>query len=378
MAPELALAALTELPRDSLVLDPMAGSGTVLRAATSAGHKAIGVDTDPLALLISRVETSLLDPNAFRAACDLVLKKAQSIDAEDVALPWIDGDDETEKFVHYWFAEEQRRDLRRIVASLPAGGDPVADALRLALSRVIVTKEKGASLARDVSHSRPHRVRVENDFNVFDGFDRAVSYIIREVVKEPSHGVASVIRGDVRRLPIADSSVPMVITSPPYLNAIDYIRGHRLSLVWLGMTATELRSIRSENIGAERSPNSRWGLERSEQAFGSETHLLPARAARIVDRYWNDLLRMMAEIERVLALNGRACLVVGNSTLRGVFLDNSAACTEAAAQVGLRLVDVWRRPLPAMSRYLPPPGEQDRGLDRRLREEVVLTFIRKR
>src|SRR3712207_7608036 len=45
------------------------------------------------------------------------------------------------------------------------------------------------------------------------------------------------------------------ITSPPYLNAIDYLRGHRLSLVWLGYRIGDLRLTRAVSIGAERRPD---------------------------------------------------------------------------------------------------------------------------
>ncbi len=76
---------------------------------------------------------------------------------------------ETREFVGYWFAPEQAEDLSRIARVLinrPRTDDP----LRVALSRMIVTKEMGASLARDTSHNRPHRVADENDFDVFDEF----------------------------------------------------------------------------------------------------------------------------------------------------------------------------------------------------------------
>jgi hypothetical protein len=39
------------------------------------------------------------------------------------------------------------------------------------------------------------------------------------------------------------------------------MRGHRLSLVWLGYRLADLRRIRSDSIGAERGPNARsWGI----------------------------------------------------------------------------------------------------------------------
>src|ERR1700722_19092756 len=40
------------------VLDPMTGSGTSLVVGRAAGHATYGVDSDPLAVLIARVETA--------------------------------------------------------------------------------------------------------------------------------------------------------------------------------------------------------------------------------------------------------------------------------------------------------------------------------
>jgi tRNA G10 N-methylase Trm11 len=58
MAPELAIAELTNLKPNSIVLDPMAGSGTVVRHASELGLRAVGFDLDPLAVLMSRAWTS--------------------------------------------------------------------------------------------------------------------------------------------------------------------------------------------------------------------------------------------------------------------------------------------------------------------------------
>lgn len=44
------------------VLDPMAGSGTTIVAARLAGHRAVGFDTDPLALVIAEAWSSDVDP----------------------------------------------------------------------------------------------------------------------------------------------------------------------------------------------------------------------------------------------------------------------------------------------------------------------------
>ena len=67
MAPELALANLVDLPKGQIVLDPMSGSGTVLRQASALGHKAYGFDVDPLAVLMSRVWTTAVNDATVEA-----------------------------------------------------------------------------------------------------------------------------------------------------------------------------------------------------------------------------------------------------------------------------------------------------------------------
>ncbi|HYP38992.1 MAG TPA: DNA methyltransferase [Chloroflexia bacterium] len=235
MAPDIALRACEALPPGSLVLDPMLGSGTVARMASEHGHRAIGFDMDPLAVLMSRVWTTPISPKELRAGAADLISGVEATRPEEVSLPWIEEDTETEAFVRYWFGPEQRADLRRLSYKLHDLAGPVADALRIALSRIIVTKDRGASLARDVSHSRPHKVREASCFPVIQEFAKSAERLARQLALRPPSGGAEVRLGDARNLRgVSAECVDAVITSPPYLNAIDYLRGHKLSLVWLG------------------------------------------------------------------------------------------------------------------------------------------------
>ncbi len=97
----------------------------------------------------------------------------------------------------------------------------------------------------------------------------------------------------------------------------------------------------------------------------------------MVDRYVLDLHAMLRELHRVLTPGGKAVLVVGNSTVRGVFIKNAAAVQSAAELVGLELIDEVERSLPPNRRYLPPPSEPGTsGLNRRMRTESVVEFSR--
>lgn len=384
MAPEIAINRLENLRPGCRVLDPMAGSGTVLRAAAAAGLPSQGFDLDPLAVLMSRVSCFPVESGAVIGMADDALRHAKRCSADRIRLSWHDA--ETEERIRYWFAEPQRRDLKRLAHVLEQrrmqaqslADKHSVDCLRLCLSRLIVTKSGGASLGRDVSHSRPHRVTDENDFQVFPSFiktARAVAHLL-EVSQVLCPGDASM--GDARNLSSVDSgSVDCVLTSPPYLNAIDYMRGHRLALVWLGFSWSDLGRVRGESIGAERGLDDREHDDEDTQAImsqmGDVASLLPSQQG-MVERYAVDLMKMAKEVKRVLAGTGQATFVIGDSCLRGVFMRNSRGLAEACSRTGLKLISDDERELPLSSRYLPPPQSQASPLGKRMRTECIMTF----
>lgn len=384
MAPELALTSLASLPSGSIVLDPMTGSGTVLRQALVLGHAAVGFDMDPLAVLMSRVWTTHVDAATVLRERYSVMQEAAQVDLRYSQPEWHDA--ETREFIDYWFAPKQRRALtrlavvlhRRRIASLGPVRRAAVDVLQIAMSRIIITKEQCASLARDTSHSRPHRVSLKSNYDVDAGFFRSVDQVIKRLQGqlrtsgELGAQSAAVALGDARHIALEDRSVDAILTSPPYLNAIDYMRGHRLSLVWLGHRLDDLRRIRSNSIGAERGDKS---VDMSIEDVASamcELNTLTQRHQRMVRRYASDLIRMMQEAARVLRPNGLATYVLGNSCLRDTFIQNSAGVTRAGIHAGLRLVSETERDLPTASRYLPVTATGK--LSKRMRTETILTF----
>lgn len=384
MAPDLVLEWLGAIGENRRVLDPMAGSGVVLRQAIELGHEAVGFDLDPLSVLMARVWTTPVAEGNLSSWAARVVTEARATNDSDIQLDWIDDDDETRSFADYWFAKSQRIDLRRIafVLSKIGQGDcsedkASLDVVRLALSRIIVTKEPRASLARDTSHSRPHKVLNDSDFQVFPAFEQSIHFLRRRLTQHPPNGAAFVEWGDARKLTTVDEgTIDAVITSPPYLNAIDYLRGHRLALVWLGHGLRELRHIRSSSIGAERAPDDLTAVamfSRIRKAMGN-LEQLPNRYRLMIARYAEDIHRMVSEIARVLRPGGTATLVVGNNCLRGTFIKNAAGVGEAASMVGLTPTGVRERVLPDNRRYL--PVTKNGQLGRRMRTETICSFVR--
>jgi hypothetical protein len=378
MAPEIALDAIRGLPCGSTVLDPMSGSGTVARQAVECGQNAVAFDLDPLAVLIGRVWTRKVEDEAIRQGAELVRTYAEQLG--EVNLPWIDDDRRGSEFVEFWFGDSQRSSLRKLAYTLYNYenldiSSEVCDVLKVALSRIIVTKEQCASLARDTSHSRPHRVVTSSEYDVMKGFEQAVRAVRKRMQCAEVRGSASISPGDARSIGgVPSDSVDSVVTSPPYLNAIDYMRGHRLSLIWLGYSYAALTARRSASIGAERASDASDRTEKTKtvaRAMG-EMEKLPTRYTRMIERYVSDMRKVTSEVARVLKPNARATFVVGDSCLKGVFIKNSEAVRLLSEEAGLRLAGRHERTLPTRHRYLPTVG----GLANRMRSELVLEFVK--
>ncbi|ROR95924.1 hypothetical protein EDD28_0492 [Salana multivorans] len=372
MAPEVALAVVGGSARPMRVLDPMCGSGTVLSLGVHHGHQVTGYDLDPLAVLMARVATQPVDTDALGGLANECLTTARRARSTDVR--W--SDDETREFARYWFGDSQRTQLVRLSRAVnDLDASPERDALQVGLSRLVVTKSPRASLAADTAHSRPHRVLDESEYDVYEGFRASVAAMTSTLDARELVGRASIRRGDARdRTLFASTSFDLVVTSPPYLNAIDYLRGHRMALIWLGHTLSELRSIRGTSIGAEAA---RQGDPTEEHAdlvsrVFKDAPKHDERVQRLVLRYAHDMLELAGNIGHCLVVGGQVVVVVADSVLKGKRIPTGEIVRTALADKGLKVESVQTREIPATLRYLPVSGAGDQ-LSKRMKSEYVIT-----
>lgn len=379
MATEIAFNALDGLSKDCTILDPMAGSGTVLRTISALGYNGIGIDIDPLAVLMSTAWTTQINEKGFLGKVNQILNRAKQLKSKEAHLPWIDKNKNTKDFISFWFAPKQSLELRKLSYVINSDNGKYAALLKIALSRLIITKSRGASLAADVSHSRPHKVRQVNDFRVFEEYEKACKRLSTLMLEYPPTGNIFVKLGDARKMKIKSESVDAIITSPPYLNAIDYMRGHKLALVWLGYKIDELCQIRSISVGAEKAPDRNANLKMAKNITSRIRGMekLPIRKINMIHRYALDMHQVIKESSRVLKKNARATFVIGNTIQNGIYIENTTITEESAKQFGLKLVNTVEREIPENRRYLPPPTSNEKSsLKNRMKTEVIMTFCK--
>jgi DNA modification methylase len=381
MAPSIVWDRLPNSNPPLKILDPMAGSGTTLAIARSKGHFAYGVDRDPLAVIIAKAWCCNIDSKKLRTKADEVLEKAKKTAKllnSDTAFP-SSSDKETKEFIKYWFDLKNRKQLAALSKHIVLVRD---ETLRMflwtAFSRMIITKKTGVSLAMDISHSRPHKVYKKAPVTPFEIFLKAIEKVIKAnpfSVYRRKYPKATILCGDSRKLSFRDNFFDLVITSPPYLNAIDYLRGHKLSLVWMKNSIEKIRKLRTTNIGAEVQsclPDEKHIMEAAKASGAIDK--LTSRQRGFLIRYIIDMNSVCSEIARVLKPKGKVIYVVGDSIIKSVFVRNSKVVRSLSEHHKLEFVSIEDRTLPANRRYLPPPSNEGAGkqLQSRMRKEVIL------
>jgi len=184
--------------------------------------------------------------------------------------------------------------------------------------------------------------------------------------------------GDARTLTLANESVDLVVTSPPYANAIDYMRAHKFSLVWLGSPIEELSRLRATYIGSERVVGTSLAFlpHRPETVIQQLARKDP-RKAKVLRKYFTDMSDAISEMYRVLRPNTAAIIVVGTSTMRGINVETHLCLADIAAEIGFRVVGIADRQLDRNRRMMPARFKKSASMiEQRIHEEYVIGLLK--
>ncbi len=367
-----------------VVLDPMAGSGTAIIEAAVTGRLGYGVDFDPLASLITQAKVL---PFASEEALSLIpaieqdaRSRLRETDDEGWEIYLDSRSAQTKEFIRYWFDAQTARELQSLATSIRRLGPPLLRPfLKTVFSSLIITKSGGVSLARDLAHSRPHKV---SDKSYRDSLSLFTTKALKAVESlkaiRGATGEGRMLTGDARHLPVAGDSVHLIVTSPPYANAIDYVRAHKFSLVFLGWEIPQLGSYRQSYIGAERAPSHASTLHSTiAKACIDEIETLDKRRAQIIVRYFSEMTDAIGEMLRVLRPGRASVIVVGSSTVRGVRVRTGEALGEIAEAVGFKLVGIGERTIDRDKRLLPFSARSNgMGIEARMHTEEVVCLVK--
>lgn len=349
--PNLFIRLLTK-PGD-VVLDPMCGSGTTLIDAMLNGRHALGIDIDPLSILITKVATTRMSQTKLKKLQDWE-KKIEKFEVypENYNL----------KIVHnhqIWFRDDVLATILYIKSEINLLDDEdLKDIARLSLSKIIkeVSNADPRDLMPEINHDKP----VNEKADVFKSFSKSLEKTIEKIsqytqrIKEYPDVNATIVGNDARKITLKDNCVDLIVTSPPYAYAMDYARIHKLSLFTsLGLTNDDVRTLSKEYVGTDRIS------VKETFEFPSELNFLQTFVDTLADKnkkrslclhkYLLDMYEITKECSRVLKTGGHFVYVIGNSTLAKSQFSTSEALQRMGKFCGLDLVLVHSRPYYARS-----------------------------
>lgn len=367
-----------------VVLDPMMGSGTTVVEALLEGRHGAGLDIDPLALHLSRVKTTPSNVDDLRETGYKVISRAYALllDNKIVERSLAERFDErTKAFIDYWFLSTTQHELMALVLAIQDVTNPLARYfLELTFSSIIITKSGGVSLARDLAHSRPHLDKTKIPKNALEQFQIRLRKNLSSIAQLKVNGMmAAPLVGDARSMPFADEVIDLIVTSPPYANAIDYMRAHKFSLVWLGEAIEDLSKLRADYIGSERISHPRHaGLSGKPEMILRKLQELDGDKAAVLRKYFVEMQAVLAEMYRVLRHNAAAIVVVGTSVMRGLEVQTHHCLAEIAAGVGFDVLGISQRTLDRNKRMMPARfgKKTDSMIEQRMHEEYVIGLLK--
>ena len=321
MHPHIARAILqTEAPKDAFVLDPFCGSGTTLVEAMLAGSRGLGNDIHPLAVRIARIKTALWPEDGLT---DL-LSAARTIGQEAHERARSKAKTNSERRAHpdeaKWFQPHIRYELSNLMEGISqVEYSRIQDALQMVLSSMLIK----VSNRRSDSNSREVKPNLSRGFTsrFFQNRGEELTQFLRDFREAvPEETSSPKIRvGDARDMHwIEDSSVGLVITSPPYLGTYDYF-SHQ--------------AIRSQVLGIEdRGPRMK--------EMGSRQHGGQAGLDRALRMWEEDLRDVLNELARVCKPGANAYFVIGTSRIGGERIENDKLLTRWAKDHGFRCMGI--------------------------------------
>lgn len=355
------LAASVLSKQGDTVLDPFGGTGTVALEALLSGRNAINADANPLARLIAQVKTRTLSEDELLSAFEGVQTRYKLARA---------GKPPSVVNLEYWYSASDIRALCRLRSAVFAERNkPLRDFMLVTFS----------SVCRRISNADPRfsvpvrrkdigEVDVATRSLVWDQFEnqffanaeRFCSLRQLGFKSRARHCVGDDARDlhvpgdwdDLGKKRLPDSSVDLIITSPPYAGAQKYIRASSLSLGWLGLAGSgELRSFERRNIGREHLDLgevqciAKSGLDHADTLISAISRDNPRRAA-IVATYLAEMKLALTEAVRTLRPGGHFVLVIGDNQVCGREFASSLYLTQILNDLGLdtklRLVDEIR------------------------------------
>lgn len=308
------------------VLDPFCGCGTTLLEGLKLKRNVIGVDLSPIGILCAKVKTYKYDFEKI----DFYSKQILEVNPENIDIPDFPNRE-------IWYSEDVLRDLGMLNFNIKSIQETeyrdLFYLILLSITNPCSRKRKTWNLGYIADNCLPDMDRKVNALNLYK---QRLKLLIKRKDFVDSENSVKCIESDIMECDL--SNVDLVVTSPPYPFAVDFIRYHRLALYWMGKPVEELST---KEVGARNKRNKK----------------------NCEEEFFNRMEEIYLHVMGMVKVNGYWCMTIGNTTRCHQKIDFVAWTIDLFTSNGWELVK-------ENFRYL----KQQTMAQKRIKTESVLIF----
>lgn len=346
--------------KNTIVLDPWNGSGTTTTCAERLGISAVGLELNPVMCIV---------------AC---ARSANKKDIEDAKLIWADIKNAVEVKkkkrllndpLSPWFSDNATSIARELISLIFGDvGHSYVDNFKLIESYANNIKKSRAILMVSIfltfkkiikikKHSNPTWNKIPKLTRRYslslESIDAEIIFQIENFKNSLNESLSldgiesKIICANAENIPLEESSIGFILTSPPYCTRIDYAISTLFELAILGFSEKSVDILRRTLTGTTAIKNNKiikrdyWGDEcqgildfiKNHPSHGSKNYY-----HKNFEEYFSSLYQAISEISRVLCQGGICAVVLQSSYYKERIVDLPKIFTEMASKNKLNLL----------------------------------------
>lgn len=354
--------------KDDFILDPFSGSGTTNVEALLSNRNSVGIDVDPFSRFISQVKVTPLDENGLNEAKEYLIRSILNYNASKIS----EKDIPQFPYRNNWFNKEiilELAYLKKKILSLEYNNN-IKRFFLVCFSSII----RSVSNADDNCIRTVIRKKLNKQIYPADALKKFVETILIKVPKmiefskncSKNNYTIFPDNMDARDIKFNDNTFDLAVTSPPYVNAVDYPRTHQLEIYWLGFENGSLTPLKRKHVGTESvlckdyKKLHKTGIKEADNII-SKIFKKDPRRAYICYKYLYDMQLNLQEVHRVLKKGGKYIIVVGNNKIRNEVFENWKYIMKIAEKIKFKVENFFGSDI--IKHFIKVPREERINID---------------
>lgn len=218
------------------VLDPFCGSGTTPLQAALSDRQGLGNDAFSYAYTLSRAKCNPIKKDEFQGYLEDKLEEMKEIENENLKL--LDDED-----LLIFYSEHTLDKILRLREVLQGDDSTQAEYLKAIMCGILhgssdmylslQTKDLYPGTANYVKEYAEEHGLERPEKDIKPSIEKKHKLVHKDLIPVNLNEETKITKSDARELPFADEEADFILTSPPYMQTLDYIWNNWIRLWWL-------------------------------------------------------------------------------------------------------------------------------------------------